>query len=65
LYYSRGRNSGDVETAMYRNAGIVTTPTCLPTYQPLPLVLEQNSITTTMEILLKLTVCEEGGALRN
>jgi hypothetical protein len=31
LYYSRERNSGDVEIAMYRNAGIVTTPACLPT----------------------------------
>jgi hypothetical protein len=30
LYYSRERNSGDVETAMYRNAAIVTTPTYLP-----------------------------------
>jgi len=32
-----GKEIVDIEIAMYRNAGIVTTPT----YLPLPLVLEQ------------------------
>jgi hypothetical protein len=47
----------DIEIAMCRNAGIVTTGIIT--------IRLETMITTTMGLLLKLTVCEEEGGLRN
>jgi hypothetical protein len=57
LYHTASKEILDIEIAMYRNAGIVTTGTIT--------IAPGTIVTTTMELLLlKLTVSEEEVGLR-